>query len=111
MKVSVSFTNHFETKYKWYKKKFRSLESDLKEFTDNLTKYTSDDLGNGVHKYRLAVKSKNTGKSGGFRVITFEVLASLDEKNVTLITLYDKGEKASISKKEIASILNEEGLL
>jgi len=111
MKVSINFTHHFEIKYKWYKKKFKSLESDLDEFTKDLTKFHSEDLGNGFHKYRLAVKSKNTGKRGGFRVISFEVLASVDEKMVTLITLYDKGEQSSISKKEISSILEEEGLL
>jgi hypothetical protein len=111
MKVSINFTHHFETKYKWYKKKFKSLESDIDEFTKNLTQFSSDDLGNGIHKYRLAVKSKNTGKRGGFRVISFEVLASLCEKEVTLITLYDKGEQSSISKKEIVAILKEEGLV
>ncbi len=111
MKVLINFTHHFETKYKWYKKKFKSLESDIEEFTVNLNKLPSDDLGNGIRKYRLAVKSKNTGKSGGFRIISFEVLASLYEKEITLITLYDKGEQSSISKKEISSILKEEGLL
>jgi len=111
MKVSINFTHHFETKYKWYKKKFKSLESDLDAFTKNLTKLPSDDLGSGYYKYRLAVKSKNAGKRGGFRVISLEVLASLYEKEVTLITLYDKSEQSSISKKEIAAILKDEGLV
>ena len=32
------------------------------------------DLGNGVRKIRMAVKSKGKGKSGGMRVITFNVI-------------------------------------
>ena len=34
-------------------------------------------MGNGIYKYRLSVKSKNKGKRGGFRVITFEVRLSI----------------------------------
>ncbi len=111
MNISVSFARQFEIEYKRYKKKFRSLDSDLKALTDNLAEAKSDDLGNGIYKYRLAVKSKNTGKSGGFRVITLEVLVSKTEKKATLLILYDKSEKDSISKQEIESILKNEGLI
>ena len=111
MNISLFFTRVFETKYKRYKKKFKSLEDDLKSFTDNLSEIEATDLGGGVFKYRLLVKSKNKGKSGGFRVIYFEILLSGNNKNVTLLTIYDKSEQSSISKKEITTILKEEGLL
>ena len=111
MNISLYFTHLFEAKYKRYTKKFHSLESDLKSFTDNLSGKDGADLGNGVFKYRLIVKSKNKGKSGGFRIITFEILLSEYDKKVTLLTIYDKSEQSSITQKEINAILKEEGLL
>lgn len=111
MNISVFFTHLFELKFKRYKKKFASIEADVKKFVDSLHQISGTDLGNGIYKYRLSVKSKNKGKSGGFRIISFEVLVSENDKNITLLTIYDKGEQSSISKKEIGSILKEEGLI
>lgn len=34
------------------------------------------DLGNGIFKIRLAVKSKGKGKSGGYRVITYHQIVN-----------------------------------
>jgi hypothetical protein len=110
MNISVFFTHLFELKFKRYKKKFGSIEADLKHFIGSLSQTSGTDLGNGIYKYRLSVKSKNKGKRG-FRVISFEVLVSEYDKNITLLTIYDKGEQSSISKKEINSILKEEGLI
>jgi hypothetical protein len=75
----------------------------------NLDKQTSVNLGAGFYKYHLAVKSKNTGKSGGFRVITFEVVVSETEKNATLITIFDKSENENIPTATLKSILAAEG--
>ena len=111
MKISIAYTHSFEIKFKRYKKKFRSIESDIKEFTDKLEEQVSYDLGHGFYKYRLAIKSKNTGKSGGFRIITFEILISKNEKKATLLTIFDKSEQSSISKDEILSIMKDEGLI
>lgn len=111
MKILVYFTPIFEKKFKRYKKKYLSIESDLKLLIDRLPFAGAIDLGGGVFKYRLSVKSKNKGKSGGFRIISFEILITQDQKNITLLTIYDKSEQSSITKKEIAGILKEEGLL
>ena len=110
MNISIFYTYTFEIKFKRYKKKFLSIDADLKHFLETLPQITKTDMGNGIYKYRLSVKSKNKGKSGGFRIVSFEVLISEYQKNITLITIYDKSEQASISKKEINSILKEEGL-
>ena len=111
MNILVFFTPVFEKKYKRYKKKYQSIESDLKLFIDNLPNAGAIDLGGGVYKYRLSVKSKNKGKSGGFRIISFEILVTERQKNIILLTIYDKSEQSSISKKEILSIIKDEGLL
>ena len=111
MKVQVYYTPVFEKKFKRYKKKFQSIESDLLLFIENLPNIVAIDLGDGVYKYRLSVKSKNKGKRGGFRIISFEILVTEQQKNIILLTIYDKSEQSSISKSEIASILKDEGLI
>jgi len=111
MKIAVYFTPNFNKRYRKYQKKYHSLESDMKLFLENLNNTSSIDLGGGIYKYRLMVKSKNKGKSGGFRILTLEILVSGNDKDVTLIAIYDKNEQASISKSKIMEILKEEGLL
>ena len=111
MKVQVYYTPVFEKKFKRYKKKFQTIESDLLLFIENLPNIVAIDLGDGVYKYRISVKSKNKGKRGGFRIISFEILVTEQQKNIILLTIYDKSEQSSISKSEIASILKDEGLI
>lgn len=112
MKINIRFTNTFEKQFKRYKKKFVSITADLQTLLADLDKEPKTNLGGGFYKYRLAVKSKNTGKSGGFRVITFEVVVSATqtEKNATLVTIFDKSEKVNISTATLKSILAKEGL-
>ena len=111
MNIKVYFTPTFNKKYKRYLKKFKSLESDIKIFIDTIESTKAADLGGGIFKYRLSVKSKNKGKSGGFRIISFELLVEENEKDITLLTIYDKSEQASISKAQILQILKDEGLI
>ena len=55
--------------------------------------FQGSDLGSGTHKVRMAIASKGKGKSGGARVITFNVIQREDDSiEITLLTIYDKGE-------------------
>lgn len=70
-------------------------------------------LGNDTYKIRLAIKSKNKGKSGGLRVISHletEIIgfAKHNGENTTviLISIYDKGTTASISDKELKEFIS-----
>lgn len=110
MNITIYFTPVFKLNLRRYKKKYFSIETDLKIFIENIPDANPADLGGGIFKYRLSVKSKNKGKSGGFRIITFEVILSKDLKNITLLTLYDKSEKSTISKQEIVTILKNANL-
>ena len=65
------------------------------------------DLGGGLRKIRMAITSKGRGKSGGARVITFTVVVSVAEAEINLLYIYDKAERSSISKKEIAQLITE----
>ena len=60
------------------------------------------DLGDGIHKVRVAISSKNKGKSGGARIITdITAILSLEKGVITLLYIYDKSERGNISDKEI----------
>ena len=63
------------------------------------------DLGFGVRKVRMIIKSKGKGKSGGARVITYNVTEMEDTIDITLLTIYDKSERSTISDKEIKDLL------
>lgn len=85
MANSISYTPIFEKYYKRYSKKYRSLPDDLlqleKQLIQNPTLGVS--LGDGLFKIRLAVKSKNKGKSGGFRVITYLIDVLENNSDIT----------------------------
>lgn len=101
--VSISYTQEFRKQAKRLAKKYRSLADDLQAFVDELSQNPNmgKDLGSGVREIRMAVKSKGKGKSGGMRVITFNVIVDQTDTEITLLTVYDKSEKESISDKEI----------
>ena len=61
-------------------------------------------LGNDCYKIRIANSSIPTGKSGGFRVITF---VKIEQEKIILLTIYSKTEKENISDDELKSILHE----
>ena len=52
-------------------------------------------------------EAKGTGKSGGFRIITY-LLEYDDEKDcyeVNLITIYDKSEESSVNKAKLLKLI------
>jgi hypothetical protein len=59
-------------------------------------------LGNGIFKIRLAIASKKSGKSGGARVMSF---VKVQKNTVLLFSIFDKGDRESISDKEIKLLL------
>ena len=58
--------------------------------------------GGGTRKVRMAIASKGKGKSGGARVITFNVIQYEDNFiEITLLTIYDKGDISNVTDKFI----------
>lgn len=98
----------FDKYYKKYKNKFPTLQNELEDLEKELLKnpFAGTNLGSGLYKIRLKSKSKNKGKSGGFRVVTYLVNIDKDSIDITLIIIYDKSEINDISKSELKSILN-----
>jgi hypothetical protein len=52
-------------------------------------------------------KAKNKGKSAGGQIITFAFYITISERKILLFTLYDKGEKDSISDAELKSLIKD----
>ena len=82
----------------------RSFEKELKRLGKRYVSIV-DDYAN-----LLAITSKGRGKSGGARVITFTVVVAVEETEINLLYVYDKAERASISRKEIEELLRKNGL-
>ena len=107
MVTNIIYSAVFIKKAKIYRKKHQSLVEDLYSLEESLSKnpQQGNDLGGGLFKIRLAVKSKGKGKSGGFRVITYLVSNNLNGIVINMLTLYDKSEESSIDKKELQNII------
>lgn len=106
MTFRVVPTPLFAKQVKTLAKKYRSLGKDLMELGKRLSKdpLIGSSLGNNVYKVRLAIKSKGKGKSGGARVITYVVT---EDKEVFLLSIYDKSELDSLDAKTIKSMVKE----
>ena len=104
MSFSVIPTDKFKKEAKRLIKKFPSLKQELAHLGSILEKEpeTGTLLGNDTYKIRLAIKSKGKGKSGGARVITYVVT---DNREVYLLTIYDKSEFENVDDKTIKTII------
>ncbi|MFY7889763.1 MAG: type II toxin-antitoxin system RelE/ParE family toxin [Spirosomataceae bacterium] len=85
-------------------KKYKSIKSDFESFLDNLENnpFQGVPLGQDCYKVRMAITSKNKGKSGGARIIT---CVKITKEKVILLSIYDKKEQDSISDNEIDKLL------
>ncbi|MDR1813674.1 MAG: type II toxin-antitoxin system RelE/ParE family toxin [Tannerella sp.] len=113
MNYEIITTEDFERNFRRLGKKYASLPDDYERLIEELLENPrlGTDLGNHIRKVRMAITSKNKGKRGGARVITCNVLVSISNTDIYLLTIYDKGEKDSISRKEILQLKIENNLV
>ena len=99
-------TPRFLRQVKKLKKKYKSLVSELIEFEDSLSENPTQgtDLGNSTYKVRLAIESKNSGKSGGARIIIYVIT---EQKEVYLVSIYDKSEISTIKDSDVKKLIKE----
>lgn len=110
--IEFDFTPEFLKSAKILSKRYRSFGDDLKELCDEIVRNPNvgDDLGNGIKKLRMAIKSKGKGKSGGARVITLDVVISDALERITFLYVYDKSDMANISNNKIKQIISDNDL-
>jgi mRNA-degrading endonuclease RelE of RelBE toxin-antitoxin system len=102
-------TPTFEKSYKRLKKKYLSLKTDLESFKKeyNENPNLGEGLGGGFRKIRISIKSKNKGKSGGARIITYDMCIKTEGKVVILVEIYDKSEISTLSYGEYEMALSD----
>lgn len=94
-------------------KRYKLLKQDLEDLGHNLllNPEMGVSLGNNLRKVRMAISSKNKGKSGGARILTYTVILTEIDSEIKLLTIYDKSECENLTDKEIQDILKEYGIL
>ena len=104
MNYSVKSTTVFEKQAKRLIKKYASLKKELLGLVQELKEKPEQgtNLGNNCYKIRLAIASKNKGKSGGTRIITNFMVT---DQTVYLLCIYDKSEKENLTNKELSELL------
>jgi len=90
------------------KKNFIKIADDIKEIENRLRngEVTGDLIpglsGLQIFKIRQKNSSYNRGKSGGFRIIYYQIK---EDDFIVMLTIYSKTETENISKSEILEIL------
>lgn len=110
MNFKIIPTEYFMQKVRELKKDYPHIRQDLKELADQLKQNpkSGTPLGSKVYKIRLKNSDLKKGKSCGYRVITYVID---DIQNIRLLTIYVKPHKATITDKEIMTILKNENII
>jgi mRNA-degrading endonuclease RelE of RelBE toxin-antitoxin system len=110
MNFNIVVTTGFKKHAKRLAKKYHSLKTDIARLIGSLEENPEqgEPLGKDCYKLRMAITSKGKGKSGGSRIIT---CVKVVDRDVYLLTIYDKSEKENIPDKELEEILKLAGLL
>lgn len=106
MSYSVELTPNFKKEAKKLSKKYLSLKTELAELflslAENPTQGTA--LGSDIYKIRISIASKNKGKSGGARVLTF---VKVSETTVLVFSIYFKGETDTLNDNQIQELIRD----
>lgn len=106
MSYEIIPTEYFGKKLKKLQKKYPHIGADVKNLCNNIDISIAggDALGKDCHKIRMKITDKNSGKSGGARVI---LQAKIIQQKVYLLTIYDKGDQESITDNEVDRLLSQ----
>ena len=105
MNYEVESIPLFDKQAKRLSKKYYSIRNDLNILIESLTDNPEQGtpLGNNFYKIRLSISAKGKGKRSGARIIIY---IKVSAKKVYLSSIYEKGEKETISDKELKLIFN-----
>ena len=108
MTNKVLISKNFQREAKDLIKKFHTLKESIDGLIDKLIDdpHCGEPYGQKIYKIRLADKSKGGGKSGGFRVLYYHVIKNEDGITILLMSIFDKSNRATITKAEALKKLN-----
>jgi len=106
MNFKIETIPRFEKDVKKLKKKFPKIKNDLVDFINKLSSNPKlgIDLGENIFKIRVPNSSIPTGKSGGFRIVTYYKKDTI----LYLVTIYSKTEQDTILTEKLKKIVQEE---
>jgi len=106
MSFKVELAESFKKHAKRLLKKYPSLKTEIANLIFSLETNPAQgtDLGNNCYKIRLAIKSKQKGKSSGARVISY---VTIIKETVILLTIYDKSDRENISDEELENLIKQ----
>ncbi len=109
MSYKIATTHNFDKELKRLAKRHRSIKTDVSELGEQLEENPKlgDEVIENCYKIRMGITSKNKGKSGGVRVITYVYVA---QETVFLLSIYDKGEQEDIQNHELKALIESLGL-
>jgi hypothetical protein len=101
--ISIKITDIFKKEFKRLEKKSQTLTSSLLQLQKDLQKNPQMGVPLGNNFFKIRIKSDYSGKSGGYRVITYYQ----QEDIIILASLYQKSQQSSISQKELQKIIQD----
>lgn len=92
-------------------KKYRSFKNDYAEFLKSIKEnpLQDDEITKNIRKIRMAIGSKGKGKSGGARVITFNILTDVQNGQVVLLLIYDKEDASTVKTNVVKQMVRDMG--
>lgn len=112
MNCEILVTSYFSVDARRLKKKYKSFADDLRAFRKSLNDNPLQgvELSPGIRKIRFSIKSKGKGKSGGARVITYNLLVTEENSKIYLLLIYDKEEASTVKIDVVKRLVKDLGL-
>ena len=109
--ITISVSDDFAKEAKRLAKKYPSFKQDYKDFLVSIKNnpLQGDEITKNIRKIRMAIKAKGKGKSGGARVITFNILTDIENGQVVFLLLYDKEDASTVKVNVVKQLVRDMG--
>ena len=109
--ITISVSDDFAKEAKRLAKKYPSFKQDYKDFLLSIKNnpLQGDEITKNIRKIRMAIKAKGKGKSGGARVITFNILTDIKKGQVVFLLLYDKEDASTVKVNVVKQLVRDMG--
>ena len=109
--ITISVSDDFAKEAKRLAKKYPSFKQDYKDFLVSIKNnpLQGDEITKNIRKIRMAIKAKGKGKSGGARVITFNILTDIENGHVVFLLLYDKENASTVKVNVVKQLVRDMG--
>lgn len=109
--ITVSISKDFAREAKRLAKKYRSFKNDYENFLKSIKEnpLQGDEITKNIRKIRMAIETKGRGKSGGARVITFNILTDVQNGQVVLLLVYDKEDASTVKINVVKQMVRDMG--